>query len=41
MKKIFYTAVATLFIGSAAFSQTEYNKWFRLDFGYNCVYHTD
>src|SRR5690606_8112520 len=30
MKKIFYTAVATLFIGSAAFSHTVYYKGFRL-----------
>lgn len=41
MKKIFYTAVATLFVGSAAFSQTEYNKGFRLGFGLNGGFPTD
>lgn len=41
MKKIFFTVVASCFIGTMAFSQTGYNKGFRLGFGLNGGFPTD
>lgn len=41
MKKIFFTATATLFLSLVAFSQTGYNKGFRLGFGLNGGFPTD
>lgn len=41
MKKIFFTALATLFLGTIAFSQTPYNKGFRLGVGLNGGFPTD
>lgn len=41
MKKIFFTIGASLLIGTMAYSQTEYNKGFRLGFGLNGGFPTD
>lgn len=41
MKNMFYAALATLFLGTIAYSQTPYNKGFRLGFGLNGGFPTD
>ena len=41
MKKILFTALATLFLSSLAFSQENYNRGFRLGFGLNGGFPTD
>lgn len=41
MKNMFYAALATLFFGTIAYSQTPYNKGFRLGFGLNGGFPTD
>ena len=35
MKKVIFTAIGTLVLSSVAFSQTPYNKGFRLGLGLN------
>lgn len=41
MKKVFLTATASIFLGTIAYSQTDYNKGFRLGFGLNGGFSTD
>lgn len=41
MKNMFYAALATLFLGTIAYSQTPYDKGFRLGFGLNGGFPTD
>lgn len=41
MKKMFFTVIAALFMGTIAFSQTNYNKGFRLGLGLNGGFPTD
>lgn len=41
MRKIFLAAIGTLFMGTIAFAQTDYNKGFRLGFGLNGGFPTD